>query len=375
MNERIIFEPEMPKIGKEEIPYLRLINNMTFEEGDRVLIVNSPEASLLLFFGFKYPNVTFRFYQGNVEIEEKIEEEIEKAADKNYLIGNVGIVSSLDNLRGPELDKVVIPLNGFISGPTFEYWLRKAARFLRSNGVVYIVTHKNWGSKKQEKILQEVFGNSEITKRGGGGYRILRSVKTGLVEEGKYNLVRFSLFGRNFEMRSIPGLFSWRELDEGTRYLLEFVVKEKVISEGKVMLDLGCGWGAIGIVVASLNNTTEVLMVDVVKEALVVAEENIRNFGLFERVRLFLGIEKIPSDRNVDLVLSNPPFHKKKEDLLELFKRVKKGMKKGGKIFLVVGEGYRDTFLEIFKDIFGFCEIVGEKSTPKGNFFILMSKK
>ncbi|MGB9911214.1 MAG: methyltransferase [Microgenomates group bacterium] len=351
---------------KDELKYFPLLADIEFEKGSRVLILNPNKKAFLNFLG-AIPNVAFCVYQDNLE-EEK---EIDSVMDSDIPIGNVDLLTKLP--ASEKFDGALLSLSNFMSQETFDYWLRRLANYLREGGVIYVITHKNWGLEGQGEVIKKVLGEMEIIAKGRGGYRILRAIKrNNEVQEKQPTLVRFNLFGRSFEMRSLPGLFSWQELDEGTRFLLEET--EGKIRRAEKILDLGCGWGVIGVVAGFINEEAEISMVDVSRSAILISEENVRNFGLLNRTKLYLGIESVPSEE-FDLVLSNPPFHKKREDLSFLFRDVKKKIKKGGEIFLVVGEGYKNIFLEILKEAFGFCEVIGERTTKKGKFFILRSRK
>ena len=71
---------------------------------------------------------------------------------------------------------------------------------------------------------------------------------------------RIALNLRDFDLHfeTQAGVFSYRELDEGTRLLIDAM---RVSPTAKV-LDLGCGWGAIGIVAAKLATKGHVTLVD-----------------------------------------------------------------------------------------------------------------
>lgn len=73
---------------------------------------------------------------------------------------------------------------------------------------------------------------------------------------GEKRLIPLTIHGQSFEFLSYTSLFSGSSIDEGTRLLLENIV----IPEEGVVLDIGCGYGVIGIVVARLNPRLKVYM-------------------------------------------------------------------------------------------------------------------
>ena len=85
-----------------------------------------------------------------------------------------------------------------------------------------------------------------------------------------------ALRGQNLRFRSTWGLFSPEGIDEGTRLLIE----ELEISEDATSLDLGCGYGPIGLVMAKLTPKGRVYMVDKNFVAVEYAKKNVELNGL-----------------------------------------------------------------------------------------------
>ena len=75
----------------------------------------------------------------------------------------------------------------------------------------------------------------------------------------RFGLVRTNLCGRNFEFLTASSVFSKRRIDLGTRLLIESMILPKTGS----ILDIGCGYGAVGIVAAALCPKLRVIMTDV----------------------------------------------------------------------------------------------------------------
>lgn len=119
----------------------------------------------------------------------------------------------------------------------------------------------------------------------------------------KLGIVRTNLRGKPFEFLTSSGVFSKRRVDLGTRLLIE-----SMVLPGKgCVLDVGCGYGAVGIAVATFNAHLNVIMVDMNERAVWLARQNIelndvgnaevRHGYLYEPVK----------DLSFNLVLSNPP--------------------------------------------------------------------
>jgi 16S rRNA (guanine1207-N2)-methyltransferase len=117
-------------------------------------------------------------------------------------------------------------------------------------------------------------------------------------------LISTAIRGHRFTFRTDAGVFSRRELDRGTELLLQALV----IEPGKSLLDLGCGYGVIGIVAARLSPTSQVVLTDVNARAVALARANLAANGITNAdVRLGPLYEPVP-DMRFDHIVSNPPI-------------------------------------------------------------------
>jgi len=118
-------------------------------------------------------------------------------------------------------------------------------------------------------------------------------------------LIPFMIHGYSFEFISYTSLFSGSTVDEGTRLLLENIVLPR---EGLV-LDIGCGYGVIGIVIAKLNPALRVYMTDVNPLAVKTARINARRNGVEDRVVVLQGDRYKPVEGlRFNAIYSNPPL-------------------------------------------------------------------
>src|SRR3989475_5423364 len=95
--------------------------------------------------------------------------------------------------------------------------------------------------------------------------------------------IRVSVRGHPFTFLTDAGVFSRGELDRGTELLLEAIE----VGPCELILDLGCGYGAIGIVAARLSDGGRVILTDVNERAVRAARENLSVNGVADaEVRL-----------------------------------------------------------------------------------------
>lgn len=157
---------------------------------------------------------------------------------------------------------------------------------------------------------------------------------------------------REFDLtiHSTWGLFSPRNVDSGSRLLIDFLE----VGESDVCLDLGCGYGAIGLVMAKLAPNGKVYMVDKDFVAVEYAKKNAEVNHLANcKALLSNAFSKIPDDLQFDVIASNLPANVGKEMLYIILSDAKKHLKKDGKLFVVTIAGLRQFIKRNFKEIFG----------------------
>ena len=137
--------------------------------------------------------------------------------------------------------------------------------------------------------------------------------------------------GISLRFRTDAGVFSRGEADPGTRLLLEALPEHM---EGDI-LDLGCGWGIIGISVARRWPETRVVLADVNERALSLSRENA---GINH-----VAVTCVESDgmaafagRYFDAVITNPPIRAGKQVIYRMFADAARSLRENGALYLVI---------------------------------------
>lgn len=145
------------------------------------------------------------------------------------------------------------------------------------------------------------------------------------------------------------GLFSPREIDVGSRLLLEYVT---VPSDAKC-LDVGCGYGALGLTLASLCPQGSVTMIDKDYVAIEYCRKNAAVNGL-SNTEVFLsnGLNQV-ENADFDLIVTNLPAKSGKELYTLMFCDIHARLKPGGCCYIVTINGLRQFVKRNFNDIFG----------------------
>lgn len=145
---------------------------------------------------------------------------------------------------------------------------------------------------------------------------------------------RFLYRGEIVVIETDRGLFASHGLDPGTALLIETL--EGISAER--ILDLGCGWGAIGLAAAKTAPSAHVVLTDVNQRAVRLARKNLdRNGVRTAEVRLGSLFDPVGTER-FDLILSHPPFHAGRETVLKFLAEAPLHLTPGGHL-RIVGKG------------------------------------
>jgi 16S rRNA (guanine1207-N2)-methyltransferase len=144
--------------------------------------------------------------------------------------------------------------------------------------------------------------------------------------------VNARLRGRTWTFLTDRGVFARQGIDPGTQLLIEAMR----IETGDDVLDLGCGYGPIGLVAATLALRGTVVMVDVNERAVALARENAARAGL-DNIEVHQGDGTAPvRGRLFSVVAMNPPIRAGRDTVRRLLRESRDALRPGGRFYLVV---------------------------------------
>ena len=163
--------------------------------------------------------------------------------------------------------------------------------------------------------------------------------------ESKEVTTRAEIGGKLYTFKTDNNVFSKKGLDFGTRSLLESIDIENITGD---ILDFGCGYGPIGIYIAS-NTTSNVDMIDINERALNLAKINAQ----INRVEVNIFESDIYSNVNkkYDYIITNPPIRVGKKILYEILIGAKDYLKENGHLIFVINkdQGAKSTMKDMEK--------------------------
>lgn len=180
-------------------------------------------------------------------------------------------------------------------------------------------------------------------------------------------VVRTYFRGRLFEFVTASGVFSRTRIDPGTRLLVESMI----LPTRGLVLDLGCGYGPVGIAAAAFNPSLHVVMTDVNERAVWLAKENVQR-NVVENVEVRQGFLYEPvEDMKFEVILSNPPITAGMKTVLPLIKQAPQHLAEGGTLQIVVRSKVSGKRLvKVMGEAFGNVDVLARK----GGYRVLISK-
>ena len=148
-----------------------------------------------------------------------------------------------------------------------------------------------------------------------------------------YKKISFEVNGISMQLQTDNGVFSKNRVDEGSLAFLKVILP---LNLGKNILDLGCGYGTIGLTLAIAKKEARVTLADVNARALNMCKKNAEALELSQRVTILQSdiYEKIEGP--YDSIVVNPPIRAGKAVTYRMYEESKQYLIDGGSLFIVI---------------------------------------
>lgn len=189
------------------------------------------------------------------------------------------------------------------------------------------------------------------------------------IENAKLYSYTAEIKGNKYPLLGTDGTFSKDGLDNGSKLMLETIFQADL---GKRILDLGCGTGPIGLILAASDPQRHVTMVDVNERALELAKVNAKNIGVSEQVEIVKSDVYHNINSTFDTIISNPPIRAGKKVTYSIYEGASTHLVEGGSLIIVIRRKQgADSVMKYMKELFGNVEVLASK---KG-YRVLKSRK
>ena len=149
----------------------------------------------------------------------------------------------------------------------------------------------------------------------------------------KKRVIEYEIDGHKIALVSDNGVFSKNQIDEGTYAFLKVLVPLRL--SGNV-LDLGCGYGPIGLTIAITSPTARVTLADINLRALALCQENANSLGLSQRVTCLHSDIYENIEGPYDSIVVNPPIRAGKSVTWAMYEGAMQYLIDGGSLYIVI---------------------------------------
>lgn len=169
--------------------------------------------------------------------------------------------------------------------------------------------------------------------------------------------IKARVLGNTFDFYTAGGVFSKDRLDKGT----EILINNAIIKNNWKILDLGCGWGVVGIVIKKLFPECDIVMTDINKRAVKLSRMNARLNNVDVKILQGDMYEKIKGKFNT--ILLNPPQVAGKKICFEMIEQSKSFLKEKGLLQVVArhNKGGKE-FSRKINEVFGNIKEIAKKA-------------
>lgn len=145
--------------------------------------------------------------------------------------------------------------------------------------------------------------------------------------------ISFQIFEQQISLLTDSGVFSKNRIDEGTLAFLKVLVPLKLSGN---ILDIGCGYGPIGLTIAMTSQKARITLADINSRALALASKNAELLNLSQRVTCLQSDVYSNIEGQYEAIVCNPPIRAGKKVTYAIYEGAKQYLTDGGSLYIVI---------------------------------------
>ena len=163
--------------------------------------------------------------------------------------------------------------------------------------------------------------------------------------------ITYEVNGISMQLFTDNGVFSKGKVDEGSLAFLKVILP---LDLGNNILDLGCGYGTIGLTIAIAKKEARVTLADVNTRALTLCKKNADAYNLSQRVTILQSDIYTKIEGKYDSIVINPPIRAGKSVTYKMYEEAKQYLIDGGSLLIVIRKAQgAESAAKYIESIFG----------------------
>ena len=163
--------------------------------------------------------------------------------------------------------------------------------------------------------------------------------------------ISFEVNGLTMNLLTDNGVFSKNKVDEGSLAFLKVILP---LNLGNNILDLGCGYGTIGLTLAVAKIDARVTLADINTRALTLCKKNADAYNLSQRVTILQSDIYTKIEGKYDSIVINPPIRAGKSVTYKMYEEAKQYLIDGGSLLIVIRKAQgAESAAKYIESIFG----------------------
>ncbi len=180
--------------------------------------------------------------------------------------------------------------------------------------------------------------------------------------EDKIKTIEYFINDEKLEFLTNNAVFSKSYVDFGSDLLNKFLI-ENLANESKKLLDLGCGYGAMGLTIGHFLDKLDLTLVDINERAVELSKTNAKTLLNHENINVLTSDKFENVTGTFDIAVTNPPIRSGKQNVFAIYEGIYEHLNDNGEVFVIIQKkqgalSSKDKLTELF----GNCTVVDKKS-------------